>query len=496
MTTTPSTTHSPATPDRQLLMDRSVPGRRGVRVPDLDVPAQPLPDTSLLRDDLPLPELSQPEVVRYFTRLSQLNYSIDTQFYPLGSCTMKYNPKINDQAAALPGMANLHPLAPAEAAQGALKLMHRLQAYLCEASGMAAASLATMAGAQGELAGVLVIRAYHHSRGDAHRKVMLIPDSAHGTNPASAAMAGFVVVSIPSDSRGNMDLAALRKAAGPNLAGLMITLPSTLGLFDNGVLDICKIVHEAGGLVYGDGANMNALLGQAKFGALGFDVIHINLHKTFSTPHGGGGPGAGPVCAGDKLLPFLPAPVVERKVVRRKETFRFVTPLQSIGKVGAFHGNFGVLVRAYAYIRALGGEGLRLNSEDAVLNANYLQARLRDAYDLAYDRLCMHEVVLSAGRQKKQGVKGLDIAKRLLDYGYHAPTMYFPLIVDEALMIEPTESESKETLDAFADAMLAIAREAKETPELVRGAPHTTPISRVDEARAARQPDLRWKAKK
>ncbi|MBI4311856.1 MAG: aminomethyl-transferring glycine dehydrogenase subunit GcvPB [Chloroflexi bacterium] len=494
-TTAPSLTHSPARPDRQLLMDRSVPGRRGVRMPDLDTPPQPLPDASLLRDDLPLPELSQPEVVRYFTRLSQLNYSIDTQFYPLGSCTMKYNPKINDQAAMLPGMAGLHPLAPAEAAQGALKLMYRLQSYLCEVAGMSAASLAPMAGAQGELSGVLMVRAYHQARGDARRKVMLIPDSAHGTNPASAAMGGFTVTAIPSDSRGNMDLAALRKAAGPDLAGLMITLPSTLGLFDGGILEICDIVHRAGGLVYGDGANMNALLGQAKLGRLGFDVIHSNLHKTFSTPHGGGGPGAGPVIAGQTLTPYLPAPVVERQTAHGKETYRLATPPQSIGKVGAFHGNFGVLVRAYAYIRALGGEGLRQASQDAVLNANYLQARLRDAYDLAYDRLCMHEVVLSAERQKKQGVKGLDVAKRLLDYGYHAPTMYFPLIVDEALMIEPTESESKETLDAFAEAMLAIAGEAQETPELVRGAPHTTAVSRLDEARAARQPDLRWKAK-
>ncbi|MBI4340438.1 MAG: aminomethyl-transferring glycine dehydrogenase subunit GcvPB [Chloroflexi bacterium] len=482
-----------ATPDRQLLMDRSVPGRRGVRLPDLDVPAEPLPDASLLRDDLPLPELSQPEVVRYFTRLSQLNYSIDTQFYPLGSCTMKYNPKINDQVASLPGMANLHPLAPPEAAQGALKLMHRLQTYLCEASGMSAASLATLAGAQGELAGVLMIRAYHRSRDDAARRVMLIPDSAHGTNPASAAMAGFEVVSIPSDSRGNMDLAALRKAAGPGLAGLMLTLPSTLGLFETSILEVCEAVHHAGGLVYGDGANMNALLGQAKFGDLGFDVIHINLHKTFSTPHGGGGPGAGPVCAGPRLAPFLPAPVVEEDASTSSGSYRLATPPQSIGKVGAFHGNFGVLVRAYAYIRSLGGEGLRAVSEDAVLNANYLQARLRDDYDLACERLCMHEVVLSANRQKKQGVKGLDIAKRLLDYGFHAPTMYFPLIVDEALMIEPTETESKETLDAFADAMLSIAKEAEETPDVVRNAPHTTSVSRLDEARAARQPDLRWR---
>ena len=475
-------------PDQKLLMEHSVAGRRGVRLPPLDVPEQPLPDGSLLRDELLLPELSQPEVVRYFTRLSQLNYSVDTNFYPLGSCTMKYNPKVNDQIASLPGMASLHPRAPEESSQGALKVMHRLQGYLSDVSGMAATSLATMAGAQGELSGVLMIRAHHLEHGQTKRRTMLIPDSAHGTNPASAAMGGFQVASIPSDSRGNMDLAALKETVNDELAGIMLTLPSTLGLFENDILEICDVVHRAGGLVYGDGANMNALLGQAKLGQLGFDVMHINLHKTFSTPHGGGGPGAGPVCAGDRLAPYLPGPVVEDN----GGTYRLTMPPKSIGKVSAFHGNFGVLVRAYAYIRALGGEGLRQISEDAVLNANYLMAKLRNAYDLSYDRLCMHEVVLSASRQKRQGVRGLDIAKRLLDYGFHAPTMYFPLIVDEALMIEPTEAESKETLDAFIEAMLSIAREAAEEPDMVSHAPHTTPVSRLDEVRAARHPDLRW----
>ena len=517
----------PDSSDRKLLMERSVPGRRGVRLPPLDVPEQPLPDEALLRSDLSLPELSQPEVVRYFTRLSQLNYSVDTQFYPLGSCTMKYNPKINDQVASLPGLASLHPLAPQEASQGALKLLHSLQGYLAEVTGMAATSLAPMAGAQAELSGVLMVRAYHLSRGDTQRRVMLIPDSAHGTNPASAAMGGFQVESIPSDSRGNMDLGALKDAVGNDLAGIMLTLPSTLGLFENDIVEICDAVHQAGGLVYGDGANLNALLGQAKLGHLGFDVVHINLHKTFSTPHGGGGPGAGPLCAGEMLAPFLPTPVVELEaatqglVVRQDhhergtlssvrpepvegaaydlqespggEAYRLGTPVQSIGKVAAFHGNFGVLVRAYAYIRSLGAEGLRQISQDAVLNANYLLAQLRDAYDLSYDRICMHEVVISASRQKKQGVRGLDIAKRLLDYGFHAPTMYFPLIVDEALMIEPTEAESKETLDAFIEALLAIAEEASTDPDLVHHAPYTTPVSRLDEARAARQPDLRWR---
>jgi glycine dehydrogenase subunit 2 len=473
-------------------MNRSVPGRVGILMPALDVPEQPLPDAGALRDRLPLPELSQPEVVRYFTRLSQLNYSVDTQFYPLGSCTMKYNPKVNDQVASLAGLAALHPLAPPEVSQGALTLMHRLQRYLAEVTGMAATSLAPMAGAQGELAGVLMISAYHRSRGDSQRKVMLIPDSAHGTNPASAAMGGFQVAAIPSDARGNMDVAALREAAGDDLAGIMLTLPSTLGLFENDIVEICDVVHRAGGLVYGDGANMNALLGKAKLGDLGFDVVHINLHKTFSTPHGGGGPGAGPVSVGERLAPFMPTPVVEQVGDSGDKQLRLATPPKSIGKLGTFSGNFGVLVRAYAYIRALGAEGLRQVSQDAVLNANYMMARLKDAYDLSYDRVCMHEVVISASRQKRQGVKGLDIAKRLLDYGFHAPTMYFPLIVDEALMIEPTETESKETLDAFINALLAIASETSRDPDLVRLAPHTTPVARLDEARAARQPDLRW----
>ena len=479
--------------DSGMLMDRSVAGRRGIIMPALDVEEQPLPDAELLREDLELPEVSQPEVVRYFTRLSQLNYSIDTNFYPLGSCTMKYNPKINDMVASLPGMAHLHPMNAAELSQGSLKVMYRLQHYLAEVTGMKATSLASMAGAQGELAGVLMIRAYHDSRGDDKRKLMLIPDSAHGTNPASAAMGGFEVKAIPSDDRGNMDIVALKESVGEDLAGIMLTLPSTLGLFETDILEICAAVHKAGGLVYGDGANMNAILGQTKLGDLGFDVVHINLHKTFSTPHGGGGPGAGPVSVGDKLAPFLPAPVVSREESSQCERYVLGAAPHTIGKLGAFHGNFGVLVRAYTYIRSLGADGLRQISENAVINANYLLAKLRSDYDLSYDRLCMHEVVLSASRQKKNGVRGLDIAKRLLDYGFHAPTMYFPLIVDQALMVEPTESESKETLDAFIDAMLSIAREAEEDPDLLHNAPYTTPVSRLDEARAARQPDLRWR---
>ncbi|CAI7996788.1 Probable glycine dehydrogenase (decarboxylating) subunit 2 [Geodia barretti] len=444
---------------KRLLMDRSVPGRVGVVTPGLDVPAAPLPDAAYLRDDLPLPEVSEPEVVQYFTALSQLNFSIDTHFYPLGSCTMKYNPKVNDEVAFLPGFAGIHPQQPAEQSQGALELLYRLQDFLTEVTGMATTSLATLAGAHGELGGVLMMRAYHLARGDSGRTRMGIPDSAHGTNPASAAMAGFDVVTIPSDADGNTDLAALQELAGDDLAGVMITLPSTLGLFDTNILEVCRIVHECGGLVYGDGANMNALLGRAKLGQLGFDVCHLNLHKTFSTPHGGGGPGAGP-----------------------------------IGKISGFHGNFGVLVRAYTYIRTLGAAGLLSISGNAVLNANYIMESLKDIYELPYDRTCMHEVVFSADRQRERGVSGLEVAKRLLDYGFHAPTMYFPLIVHEALMIEPTESETKETLDAFIDALRAIDAEATAEPELVQHAPHSTPVSRLDEATAARRPVLRWEA--
>ena len=473
----------------QMLMARSVPGRMGVVTPDLDVPAAPLPAAAYLRDDLPLPEVSEPEVVQYFTALSQLNFSIDTHFYPLGSCTMKYNPKINDEVAFLPGFAGIHPQQPAELSQGALELLYRLQGFLSEITGMAATSLATLAGAHGELAGVLMMRAYHLSRGDTRRTKMAIPDSAHGTNPASAAMAGFDVVTVPSDADGNTDLDALRALADDDLAGLMITLPSTLGLFDTKILEVCQVVHDCGGLVYGDGANMNALLGRAKLGHLGFDVCHLNLHKTFSTPHGGGGPGAGPVCCGASLAPYLAAPIVAQTAAG---DYVLAQPPHSIGKTSGFHGNFGVLVRAYTYIRTLGAAGLTSISGNAVLNANYLMHALKDIYALPYDRTCMHEVVFSADRQHERGVSGLQVAKRLLDYGFHAPTMYFPLIVHEALMIEPTESETKDTLDAFIDALRAIDQEATSNPTLVQQAPHTTPVSRLDEATAARRPVLRW----
>ncbi len=484
----------------RLLMERSVPGRLGAITPSLDVPAQPLPDGALLREDLALPEVSEPEVVQYFTALSQLNFSIDTQFYPLGSCTMKYNPKVNDAVAFLPGFADIHPLQPAEHCQGALALLHRLQGFLGEITGMTGVSLATLAGAHGELAGVLMLRAYHRERGDAGRTRMAIPDSAHGTNPASAAMAGFDVATLPSDPEGNVDLNALRDLAGPDLAGVMITLPSTLGLFDRNIVEVCRIVHAAGGLVYGDGANMNALLGRARLGELGFDVIHLNLHKTFSTPHGGGGPGAGPVCCVPRLEPYLAAPVVAARSAGQGDAdasagtvYSLSVPERSVGKISGFHGNFGVLVRAYTYIRTLGAAGIKSISGNAVLNANYLLQALRDVYHLPYDRPCMHEVVLSADWQRQRGVSGLEVAKRLLDYGFHAPTMYFPLIVHEALMIEPTEAETRDTLDAFIQALKDINRESEETPELVQQAPHTTPVSRLDEARAARQPNLRWR---
>ena len=476
----------------KLLMDRSSPGRMGVVPPPLDVPAQEMPDQALLRGNLDLPEVSEPEVVQYFTNLSQQNFSIDTQFYPLGSCTMKYNPKINDEVSFLPGFAGIHPRQPVETCQGALEVLYRLQEFLARISGMSAVSLATLAGAQGELAGVLMMRAYHQSRGDTGRTKMAIPDSAHGTNPSSASMAGFDVVTLPSDPAGNVDLDALHELAGPDLVGVMITLPSTLGIFDANIVEVCRVVHEAGGLVYGDGANMNALLGRVKLGELGFDLIHSNLHKTFSTPHGGGGPGAGPVCCNQALAPFLAAPVITENAGDDAPEYQLVQPEQSIGKISGFHGNFGVLVRAYTYIRTLGESGLKSISSNAVLNANYLMEALRDIYLLPYDRRCMHEVVFSADLQKERGVSGLEVAKRLLDYGYHAPTMYFPLIVHEALMIEPTESETRETLDAFIQALRDIDRESREDPDLVRQAPHTTPVSRLDEAAAARRPNLRW----
>ena len=480
--------------DRRLLMDRSVAGRRAFTLPESDVPVQELPDPSLLRDDIELPEVSQLEVIRYFSLLSQLNFSIDTNFYPLGSCTMKYNPKINDELANLPGLADIHPLQPAETVQGAIRLLKELQDDLGEITGLPGVSLAPLAGAQGEYAGLLIARAYHQARHDAERTVAIIPDSAHGTNPASASMAGLEVVTVRSDDQGNVDVENLRELADSRTAAFMLTIPSTLGLFEPNILEITKIIHDAGGLVYADGANLNALLGLVKLGDLGVDICHSNLHKTFSTPHGGGGPGSGPVLVRADLARYLPEPVAEKTGDGPDSTYRLAAPADSIGPLNGFHGSFSIAARAYAYIKALGIEGLRSVSENAIIGANYIQAGLKDRYDLAADRYCMHETVLSASRQKKRGVSGLDIAKRLLDFGIHAPTMYFPLIVEEALMIEPTESESKETLDHFIAVMRQIDDEVDSAPELIHDAPHDLPVTRLDEATAARRPVLRWSA--
>ena len=481
---------------RILLMDRSASGRVGATISQSDVPAQPLPDENLLRQTLDFPEVSENDLVRYFSQLSQLNFSIDHNFYPLGSCTMKYNPKIDDEVAGMPGFSEIHPLQPDATVQGALRLMWELQQRLVEITGMKGCSLAPMAGADGEFAGILMARAYHRDRGDTKRNKVLIPDSAHGTNPATASMCGFEVITLPSDANGNTDLDALRFSVGDDLAGLMITLPSTLGLFDSNILEVVRIVRDAGGIVYGDGANLNALLGRVKLGELGFDVMHSNLHKTFTQPHGGGGPGAGPVIVGERLLPYMPTPVVNRSVdADGGEVYSLDAPVKTVGRMGAFHGNFGALVRAYAYMSTLGREGIANISRDAVINANYILSQLKEHYHLPYDRTCMHEVVFSARNLRRDfGVSALDVAKRLIDYGIHPPTMYFPLIVEEALMIEPTETESKETLDGFIEVMRTIAQEAEESPDLLHNAPHDTPNTRLNEALAARRPYLRWRA--
>jgi glycine dehydrogenase subunit 2 len=475
--------------DSPLIYDLGAPGRRGLRFPELDVPKSGLPK-GLERADLPLPEVGELESLRHFTRLSQLNHSILTGFYPLGSCTMKYNPVINEETARLSGFARSHPLQPAEMVQGNLALMYYLQEWLAEIGGFAGVSLQPAAGAQGELAGVMMIRAYHQDRGDAKRNKILIPDSAHGTNPATSSMSGYRVVEIPSDERGNVDLDKLRAECDDTLAGLMLTNPNTLGLFEEHVEEVIEAVHAAGGLVYGDGANMNALLGIARPGDLGFDVLHYNLHKTFTTPHGGGGPGSGPVGVAEHLVDFLPGPIVavlEEGGEDEAPLFGWHRPAKSIGRLKAFHGQFGMHVRAFTYILTQGAEGLRAVSEHAVLNANYLMAKLQKAYEVAYPRICMHEFVLEGRWKDAEGVHALDISKRLMDFGFHPPTNYFPLIVREALMIEPTETETKETLDTFVDAMLQIAKEAREEPETLTSAPHTTPFGRMDEVQAARQ---------
>jgi glycine dehydrogenase subunit 2 len=480
------------------IFERGAPGRFGASLPELDVPAvEPSAVFGELARKTPaaLPEVSEPEAFRHFVRLSQWNYCIDSQFYPLGSCTMKYNPKVNEWAARLPGFAKLHPMTPDSFAQGALELMFRLERLLAEIAGMECVSLQPAAGAQGELTGLMMIRAYHTAQGRAPRKV-LIPDTAHGTNPASCSLNGLTAVPFPSGSSGVVDPAQLARAleaAGDDVAAIMVTNPNTLGLYESAMPLIAKMTHDKGALVYGDGANMNAVLGRARPGDAGVDIMQYNLHKTFTTPHGGGGPGSGPVAFHSKLLPFAPSPVV----VKSESGFRLDHDRpQSVGRVRSFQGQFGMFVRAYAYIRELGESGLKSVSDLAVLNANYLAALLKGHYPLAFDRTCMHEAVFTdAELEKKTGVKTLDVAKRLIDYGFHPPTVYFPLVVKGALMIEPTETESKETIEAFVDAMIRIKEEAEREPEIVKAAPHVSRVGRLDEARAARKPILRWRPK-
>ncbi|MCU0478640.1 MAG: aminomethyl-transferring glycine dehydrogenase subunit GcvPB [Chloroflexi bacterium] len=483
-------------PLQPTLFELSRPGRgAGTRLPAAPAAALERIPVSARRAGSPaIPELNEATLVRHYVNLSQLNWSVDTGFYPLGSCTMKYNPKVNEWAARLPGFAGLHPLTPDETAQGTLELLWSLEQQLAEISGMDAITLQPAAGAQGELTGILMVRAYHRDRGDHARTDVLVPDSAHGTNPATASMAGFRTVNIPSAPDGGVDLDAFRAALGPTTAAVMITNPSTVGLFESRVVELLDLVHAAGALAYMDGANLNAMLGHFRPGAAGFDVMHFNVHKTFSTPHGGGGPGAGPVGVRSHLVPYLPEPLVLREPDGSYRLERTGERPASIGRMRSFVGNVGILVRAYAYLRAHGAAGLREVSDDAVLAANYLKHRLAGAYVIPFERPCMHEFVASSAEIKAAtGVRTLDVAKRLIDKGFHPPTIYFPLTVEEGMLIEPTETESLETLDAFAEAMLEIAAEARETPELVTEAPHTAPVRRLDEATAARQPNLRWR---
>ncbi len=479
-----------------LIFDRSRTGRRAQAQSPKQVAEIDIAPDLLREDELLLPAVSEMDVVRHYTRLSQQNFSIDTHFYPLGSCTMKYNPRACNALAMLPGFVGRHPLAPAETGQAFLGFMHELQTMLCEVTGMKAVSLAPMAGAQGEFAGVAMIRAYHHSRQDVERTEIIVPDVAHGTNPATATMCGYKVREVRTDADGNVDVAALSAAVGPQTAGLMLTNPSTLGVFERTIEQIRAVVHSAGGLLYYDGANLNAILGRVRPGDMGFDVIHMNLHKTFSTPHGGGGPGAGPVGVNDRLQPFLPVPIVEHVDDAYVMVDEAQRP-QSIGRLSAFMGNPGVLLRAYVYARMLGREGMRRVADFATLNANYLMAKLvKCGFELAYPkRRASHEFIVTLhGLKNETGVTAMDFAKRLLDKGFHAPTTYFPLLVPECLLIEPTETESKQTLDAFAAAMKEILDEARTQPELVKQAPHTMPVRRLDDVRAARQLDLRWTA--
>ena len=479
-----------------LIFEQSSPGRRAyAQSPTTKESVDGIPQAMRRTAPAVLPEVSEMQVVRHFTRLSQKNFAIDTQFYPLGSCTMKYNPRICNTLALLPGFAGRHPLAPESASQGVLACLYDLQEMVKEVTGMQAVSLTPMAGAQGEFAGVAMIRAYHDARGDTERTEILVPDAAHGTNPATAAMCGYKVREIPTNKDGDVDVDALIAAVGPSTAGIMLTNPSTLGVFERRITEIAKVVHDAGGLLYYDGANLNAILGKVKPGDMGFDVIHLNMHKTFSTPHGGGGPGSGPVGVGERLLPYMPVPVVDYD----GETYRWLTERDipaSIGRLSAFAGNVGVLLRAYVYAKLLGREGMQRVAEYAVLNANYMMKRLADeGFEVTFsNRRATHEFIISYRQQaKEQGVTAMDSAKRLLDYGYHAPTTYFPLLVPECFLIEPTESEAKSELDGFIDALVSIKQEASEQPQTVTSAPHTLPVKRLDDVRAARELDLIWR---
>ena len=484
-----------ANQELKLIFEQSKPGRIGYSLPELDVPAvkeeELIPESFIRKDEPNLPEVAELDIMRHYTALSKRNHGVDSGFYPLGSCTMKYNPKVNEDVARYDGFAHIHPLQEEETVQGAMELMYDLQEHLKEITGMDEVTLQPAAGAHGEWTGLMMIRAFHEANGDTKRTKVIVPDSAHGTNPASATVAGLETITVKSNEEGLVDLDDLRRVVGDDTAALMLTNPNTLGLFEKNILEMAEIVHSAGGKLYYDGANLNAVLSKARPGDMGFDVVHLNLHKTFTGPHGGGGPGSGPVGVKADLIPFLPKPVLVKK--ENQFVFEYDRP-QSIGRVKPFYGNFGINVRAYTYIRTMGPDGLKAVTENAVINANYMMRRLAPYFDLPYDKHCKHEFVLSGKRQKKLGVRTLDIAKRLLDFGYHPPTIYFPLNVEECMMFEPTETESKETLDAFIEAMIQIAKEAEETPEVVQEAPHTTVIKRLDETLAARKPVLRYMA--
>ncbi|MEY8000180.1 aminomethyl-transferring glycine dehydrogenase subunit GcvPB [Clostridium sp. Mt-5] len=477
----------------KLIFELSKKGRKGYSLPKCDVLGEDihklLPEEFINKEGPELPEVSEVDVVRHFTLISNKNFGVDSGFYPLGSCTMKYNPKINEDMANLTGFSELHPYQPEETVQGALRLMYELSGKLAEITGFDAVSLQPAAGAHGELSGLMIIKAYHEKNGDFKRKKIIIPDSAHGTNPASASCAGFEVVEVKSGKDGTVDIESLKYALNDEIAGLMLTNPNTLGIFEKNILEIAKLVHDAGGLLYYDGANMNANMGKTRPGDMGFDVCHINLHKTFSTPHGGGGPGSGPIGVKRELSQFLPVPIVSKKDNRYYLDYN--RPY-SIGKVRSFYGNFGVMIKAFSYILSMGADGLREASEDAVLNANYIKEGLKEYYNIPVDSICKHECVLGGLKNDENGITTLDVAKRLIDYGYHPPTIYFPLIIKEAMMIEPTESEKLETMDEFIDNMIKIAKEAEDNPEIIKSAPNSTYIKRLDEVKAARKPVVKW----